>query len=129
MLNSVELMGRLVAVPELRRINSGDAVCSFTLAVDRDYKKDKNTDFVSCIAWRTNAEYLCRYGDKGRVVVVHGRLGSREWTDKEGKKHLSWEVTANNLYFGDFVKKSDKVDELADKFDEIAENDDEELPF
>lgn len=126
MLNRIEIMGRLTAAPELRRINTGEAVCSFTLACERDFKKDKDVDFVMCVAWKNNAEYLCRYGEKGRVVIVEGRLLSRDWTDKEGKKRLSWEVSVTNLYFGDHTKT--KINELADKFDEIADSE-EELPF
>ena len=89
MLNKVFIMGRLARDPELRRTQSGTAVASFTLAVDRDFK-DKSTgergvDWINCVAWRQSAEFVSRYFTKGRMAVVEGRLQVSEWTDKDGK--------------------------------------------
>ena len=106
MLNHIVLMGRLVRDPELRRTQSGIAVTSFRIAVDRDYQSkdgggDKQADFIDIVAWRSTAEFVSRYFAKGRMVVVSGRLQMRDWTDKDGNKRTSAEVVADNVYFGD----------------------------
>ncbi len=108
MLNKIFLMGRLTRDPELRRTQTGTAVASFTLAVDRDFK-DKNsgeraTDFINVVAWRQTGEFVSRYFTKGRMAVVEGRLQMRDWTDKDGNKRTTAEVVADNVYFGDSKK-------------------------
>ena len=104
-LNHIVIMGRMTRDPELRRTNSGNAVASFCIAVDRDYGgKDggeKETDFIDCVAFRQTGEFVSKYFTKGRMIVVNGRLQIRNWTDNEGKKRRSAEVIAENCYFGD----------------------------
>lgn len=109
MLNHITLMGRLTRDPELRY--AGEIpVCSFTLACDRDFKSNgqTETDFIDIVAWRNTATFVNQYFTKGRMAVVSGRLQIREWTDKEGGKRRSAEVVAENVYFGD-SKKSDNT--------------------
>ena len=105
MLNHITIMGRLVKDPELRRTQSGVAVCSFTVAVDRDFQSreaaEKQTDFIDVVAWRQTAEFVSKYFTKGRMIVVDGSLQSRKWQDKTGQNRVSCEVLANNIYFGD----------------------------
>ena len=105
MLNRIALMGRLTQNPELRHTQSGTAVASFTLAVDRDFKDkqsgEKATDFIPVVAWRQTGEFVSRYFTKGRMAVVEGRLQMRDWTDKDGNKRRAAEVVADNVYFGD----------------------------
>lgn len=104
MLNKIFIMGRLTRDPELRRTQSGTAVASFALAVDRDYKNadgTKETDFIDCVAWRNSAEFVSKYFSKGRMAVVEGRLQMRDWTDKDGNKRRNAEVVVENIYFGD----------------------------
>ena len=104
MLNKIILMGRLTRDPELRRTQSGTAVTSFSLAVDRDFKSqggDKETDFIDIVAWRNTAEFVSKYFTQGRMAVVEGRLQIRDWTDRDGGKRRSAEVIAENVYFGD----------------------------
>jgi len=103
-LNKIIIMGRLTRDPELRRTQSGTAVTSFSLAVDRDFKSqsgEKETDFIDVVAWRNTAEFVSKYFTKGRMAVVEGRLQLRDWTDNNGAKHRSAEVVADNVYFGD----------------------------
>lgn len=111
MLNHIILMGRLTANPELRRTGTGTAVASFSLAVERDFKKDDNgdkeTDFVDCVAWRGTGEFVSKYFTKGRMAVVSGRLQIRTWTDKDGNKRRSAEVVVENIYFGDSKRDRD----------------------
>ena len=105
MLNHIVLMGRLTRDPELRRTQSGLAVTSFTLAVDRDFASkdsgEKATDFIDIVAWRSTAEFVSKYFTKGKQVVVSGRLQIRDWTDKDNNKRRTAEVVADNVYFAD----------------------------
>lgn len=110
MLNLIVLHGRLVRDPELRRTQSGTAVCSFTLAVDRDVKdKDGNkiTDFIDHVAWRSAAEHICKHFRKGSAAITEGRLELRDWTDKDGIKRRAAEVKVENIYFGESKRAQD----------------------
>ena len=110
MLNKVIIMGRLVKDPELRRTQSGTAVTSFRIAVDRDFKGQdgsKQADFFDVVAWRATAEFVSKYFTKGRMAVVEGRLQIRDWTDKDGNKRRSAEVVADQVYFGDSKRDGD----------------------
>lgn len=107
MLNKIIVMGRLTRDPELRRTQSGTAVTSFSVAVDRDFKNqagEKETDFIDVVAWRNTAEFVSRYFTKGRMAVVEGRLQICDWTDRDGGKRRSAEIVADNVYFGDSKK-------------------------
>ena len=109
MLNKIFIMGRLTRDPELRRTQSGTAVTSFSLAVDRDFKSqsgEKETDFIDGVAWRSTAEFVAKYFTKGRMAIVEGRLQIRPWTDKDGNNRRSAEVVADNIYFGDSKRDS-----------------------
>ena len=131
MLNRIIIMGRLVRDPELRRTQSGNAVTSFTLAVDRDFKADggeRETDFINCVAWRNTAEFVDKYFTKGRMAVVSGRLQNRSWTDKEGNKRKATEIVAESVYFGD--SKREELQSYAAPQESFAElPDDGEIPF
>ena len=136
MLNQIVLMGRLTRDPELRRTQSGTAVTSFTLAVDRDYGKgeEKQTDFIDIVAWRNTAEFASKYFAKGRVAVVLGSLRMRDWTDKDGNKRRAAEVIADTIYFGDSKRDGtapvsvDGPDAPPQDFAELTD-DDGDLPF
>lgn len=86
MLNKIFLQGRLVADPELRHTQQGTPVASFRLAVDRDFKSqstgERGADFINIVAWRSTAEFVSRYFNKGRMALVEGRLQMREYTDR-----------------------------------------------
>lgn len=129
MMNLVQLHGRLTADPELRRTQSGKSVCSFTVAVDRE-TKEKETDFVSCVAWNATAEAITRYLSKGRQIIVYGRLQSRKWEDKQGNKRTEWAVVLNGFDFCDSIQHTDTAFPQQSKpvqFEEIEEEPD--LPF
>ena len=136
MLNTIALMGRLTRDPELRRTQSGTAVTSFTLAVDRDFKSadgTKETDFIDVVAWKGTAEMAAKYLSKGRMAVVKGRLQLRDWTDKEGNKRRSAEVMAESVFFADSRKDPDAQGTFPrtdghSQFVEMDE-DDSDLPF
>lgn len=140
MLNRITLQGRFCKDPELRHTQSGTAVASFSLAVDRDFKDkttgEKATDFIDIVAWRNTAEFVSRYFSKGRMAVVEGRLQSRRYTDKDGNIRTAYEVVASSVYFGDSKKDADPLDKLADDAAPVSEpsfedmeDDPEGLPF
>ena len=108
MLNHITIMGRLTRDPEMRSTQSGVAVASFTLAVDRDFSGrdggEKQTDFIDCTAWRHTAEFVSKYFSKGRMAVVSGRLQIDNYTDNDGNKRKAAKVIADNIYFGDSKK-------------------------
>lgn len=113
MLNRIILMGRLTHDPELRKTQSGVSVCSFSIAVDRDYKAqngEKETDFIDIVTWRATADFVSKFFTKGRMAVVEGRLQNRDWVDKDKNKRRSAEVIADNVYFGDSKPKDGSGD-------------------
>lgn len=97
-MNKCLLTGRLTADIEIRQTQSGLAVTSFTLAVKRPREKD-TTDFITCVAWRQQAEFLGRYFKKGDPVEVVGTLTSRAYEDKNGNKRTAFEVVCDEVNF------------------------------
>ena len=108
-MNVAVVMGRLVADPELRHTPSDVAVTSFTLAVDRSYVKsgtERQADFIDVVAWRSTADFVCKYFRKGQMMAVHGSIQTRTCTDKDGNKRKATEIVANDVNFAD-SKRSD----------------------
>lgn len=97
-LNHNVIMGRLVRDPELRRINTGKAVVSFTVACDKP-GKDNGADFIPCVAWEKTGEFINQYFLKGSPIAVEGRLTSRQYETKEGKKQTVLEVVVSQAHF------------------------------
>ena len=130
MLNQIVIMGRLGKDPELRRTQSGVAVATFNVAVDRDFKDkatgQRATDWITCVAWRSTAEFVEKYFAKGSQVLVAGRLQMRDWTDKDGNKRISAEVQAENVYFAG-AKTEGGQRELPEF--EVMDDDDTDTPF
>jgi single-strand DNA-binding protein len=108
-MNKAILMGRLTKDPELRYTqNNNTAVCTFTLAVDRDYTpegQEKQADFLPIIIWQKSGEAAARLLEKGRKIGVVGRIQTRTWDDTEGNKHYATEIVVENWYFADDKKK------------------------
>lgn len=111
MLNRAILMGRLVADPELRQTPNGISVVSFTIAIDRNYSKDRErqADFVDIVAWRHTAEFVSRYFFKGKMIIVEGSIQTRLYEDKNGNKRKAVEVVADNVQFGESKNASSNV--------------------
>ena len=130
MLNVVAIMGRLTADPEMKTTPNGVSVTSFTLAVDRDFKKDgeKETDFIECVAWKNTAEFVDKFFSKGKMAVVSGRLQIRSWTDKDGNKRKTAEVVADNVYFGEAKTTASADGPQTNGFDMLS-GDDSGLPW
>jgi len=102
MLNRVVLIGRLTKDPELRYTQSGVAVASFTLAVNRNFKNaqgQQEADFIDIVVWRGQAENCANYLSKGRLVAVEGRLQIRTYETAEGQKRKVAEIVAESVQF------------------------------
>lgn len=103
MLNSISVAGRLTRDPQLRYTQSQTAVCSFSVAVERDFAgqgQQRETDFFDCVAWRQGGEFVSKYFHKGDMIIVTGRMQARDWTDNQGNKRRSWEIQVDHSYFG-----------------------------
>ena len=101
-MNKVILMGRLTADPELKHTQSGTAVTSFTVAVERKFKDsdgNKVTDFINCVAWRRTAEFISKWFTKGRMIAVVGHIQTRSYTDRDGKSRIAVEVYVDECNF------------------------------
>lgn len=125
-MNKVLLSGRLVKDPELKSTLSNIPVATFTVAVDRR-TKDKQTDFIDCVAWEKTAEFISRYFTKGKPIEVEGRLQRRKYTDREGATHYVDEVVVSDAGFGQTSRTEPAAPEAPahDDFEEI----DDDLPF
>ncbi|AKF93723.1 single-stranded DNA-binding protein [Brevibacillus laterosporus] len=102
MLNRVILIGNLTKDPELRYTPNGVAVTTFTLAINRPYSGaggERETDFINIVAWRQLADLCANYLRKGRKAAVEGRLQTRSYDNKEGKRVYVTEVVADNVQF------------------------------
>ena len=102
-LNIVILMGNLCADPELKQTPSGVSVCTFRLGVARKYKDADGksvSDFITVVAWRQTAEFVCRYFKKGASMVVEGSINTRDYTDQQGNRRTVYEVAADQVHFG-----------------------------
>lgn len=103
MLNSISIAGRLSKDPELRTTQSGVSVASFTVAVERDFAaqgQQREVDWFDCVAWRQGGEFVSKYFHKGDMIIVTGRMQSRDWTDNNGNKRRNWEIQVDHSYFG-----------------------------
>ena len=148
--NKVILGGRITADPELKQTQSGVAVCSFSVAVNRRYQKDaesQQTDFINVVAWRQQAEFVTRYFRKGSSICVVGTIQTRSWTDNQGQKRYATDVVADEINFVDskgegssnqggfgssyapesYAPSFASQNQEAPKFEEMSNDDD--LPF
>lgn len=100
-MNRVVLMGRLTKDPELRYTPQGTAVVRFTIAVNRRFAKEgqQQADFISCVAWRQTAEFICKYFRKGSMIAVVGSIQTRSWDGQDGKRQYATEVLVDEVYF------------------------------
>lgn len=102
MLNVVAIVGRLARDPEMRQTTTGKNVASFRIACDRG-RKDANgqsqADWFDVVAWGRTAEFVCKYFQKGSLIVIDGRLQSRKYQDKDGNNRTAIEIVANNINF------------------------------
>ncbi len=108
-MNVTVITGRLTDNITLRKTQSGKAVTSFTVAVNRRYDKDK-TDFINCVAWGKTAEFMSNYLSKGLLIAVHGEIQTRNYDDVDGKRVYVTEVIANNVEALEWKKEEQSQD-------------------
>lgn len=123
-MNKAILMGRLTKDPELKKTNSGLSYVQFNLAVNRNYTNksgEKQADFISCIAWRTQADNLAKYIKKGGLIGIEGEIQTRTYDDKNGIRKYITEVVCNSIEF--LESKSQQSKTSYDPFEEIAKGD------
>lgn len=126
-MNNVSLVGNLARDPEVRYSASGMAVAKFTVAVGRN-DKDKNTDFISCIAFGKTAEFIEKYFSKGSSIGLTGRIQTGSYENNEGKKVYTTDVVADRVEFvGSKGEKVEKKEEAYEGFTQL--DNDEALPF
>ena len=100
-MNTVQIIGRLTADPELRHTQSGTACTRFNMAVDRRVKQgeEKQADFITIVAWQQRAEFICKYFSKGQKIALTGSIRTGSYTDRDGNKRNAFEVWAENVEF------------------------------
>ena len=139
-MNIAILIGRMTASPELKTTPNGVSVTSFSIAVDRGYGENKNTDFINIVGWKQTAEFICKYFTKGSRIAIEGSIQTRKYQDKDGNNRTVFEVVANNVHFVDTKSakpsvdvnpESDPLTSFADHnsdFVDVSDGDDD-LPF
>ena len=101
-MNRVIMMGRIVNDLELKTTPQGTNVCSFRIAVDRNFQKkgeERKSDFFNVVAWRGTAEFITRWFSKGRMIMIEGEMQTRQYTDKNGNPATWYEIITDNAYF------------------------------
>ena len=109
MLNQIMIQGRLAKDPELRYTRNQTPVATFSVAVQRDYDRDK-ADFINVAAWRQTAEFVDKYLRKGQMVIISGSLQMRDYEDRDGKRRTVAEVVADHVYFCESKRDRDNDD-------------------
>jgi single-strand DNA-binding protein len=137
-MNTVSIIGRLTAKPELKQTQNGKDVCGFSVAVDRRFKDaDGNaiTDFIDCVAWNNQAVFLCKWFDKGIRVGITGELQTRRW-EKDGQAHKVTEILVNTIEFADGKREANAIQSTPTQAPAENTNDDftpvdvdDDLPF
>ena len=114
--NKVIIGGRLTADPELKQTQSGIAVVTFSIAVNRRFSgKDatREADFFNVTAWRSSAELVAKYFRKGSSICVVGNLQNRTWTDQQGQKRYATDIVADEIMFVDSRSEGPNADAQA----------------
>lgn len=120
-----------MADPELRETTNGISVCSFRIAVDRNYSKEqeKQTNFINIVAWRGTADFVSKYFSKGKMIIVEGAIQTRNYQDKDGQNRTAVEVNASNVMFGESKRQEESPDPAQERGADTGEMDSEDLPF
>ena len=109
-MNKVFLIGILTRNPELRYTGSNTPVATFSLAVNRRFVRqgeERQADFINVVAWDKTGEFCSKYFKKGQQVGVVGRIQTRNYDDKDGKKVYVTEVIAEEAYFADSKREAE----------------------
>ena len=129
-MNKVILIGRLTKDPELRyAAGSGTAVCRFTVAINRQFKKDE-TDFINCVAFGKTGETIAQYITKGRQIAITGSIRTDSYDAKDGTKRYTTDVIVETFEFVESKKKeTNEFDKQANNFPDPFTKEHEEPVF
>ena len=130
-MNKAILIGRIVKDLELRTTPNNRNLCQFTIAVNRPYTNEdgeRKADFINCVVWDKLAENLAKYQKKGNQIAVEGRIQTRNYDDKDGKKVYATEVLVNNISFLD-TKKNDSNFNNLEEPSVVVEKEEETDPY
>lgn len=111
MINNIVLVGRMVRDAELKYTPNNQAVATFTLAVNRNFKSqngDRETDFINCVIWRQQAENLANWAKKGALIGITGRIRTRNYENQQGQRVYVTEVVAESFRLLEFNKQNDQ---------------------
>lgn len=111
MLNNVSLVGRMTRDAELRYTPSNQAVATFSLAVNRNFKSqngEREVDFINCVIWRQQAENLANWAKKGALIGITGRIQTRNYENNQGQRVYVTEVVADNFQLLEFNKQNNQ---------------------
>lgn len=125
MMNSVQLIGRLTKDIDLRYTQSGTAVGSFNLAVERNFKNadgERETDFIRCQIWRKAAENFAKFTKKGSLVGLEGKLQTRNYENNQGQRVYVTEVVIENFSLLE-SKKDSQNNQMANEYNSQNETD------
>ena len=127
MYNKAILIGRLTADPEMRTTPQGVPVSTFRIAVDRPFMNggERKADFLTIVCWRQQAEFVCKYFQKGRAIGVDGSIQTRNYTDKDGNKRTAFEIVADRVFF---VESKSAVSS-GGTCEDVQAIEDDDLPF
>ena len=131
-MNSVNVIGRVTKDIELRYLPANNtAVCSFSIAVNDGFGDKQKTYFFNCQAWQKTAENIVKFFSKGDLIGLSGKLATRDWTDKESKKHTVTEIVVYDFTFCNGRKEGAHTHQPQTQSDIGFElmKDDDELPF
>ena len=110
MINRVVLVGRITKTPDLRKTQSGTSVVSFTIACNRRVpSQGQDADFINCVAWNKTADFMAQYVKKGALLGLEGRIQTRSYDDKDGKRVYITEVVADSVQFLESKKQAESV--------------------
>ena len=123
-LNRIIAIGRLTKKPELRTTPQGNAVSTFTIAVDRNFGENRETDFIPVVVWKGLAESCAKHLDKGKLVGVDGRLQIRTYEDSKGEKRTVAEIVAADVQF---LSPKNEAPRYEEPLEEMSPMD--EIPF
>ena len=138
-MNKIIIIGRATKDIEQKQTTSGTAVATFSVAVKRTFKSngEQESDFFDCVAYSKTAELISKYVKKGDMIGIEGRLQTRNYTNKEGKKVYVTEIIAENVEFLQSKKQEEQTTPTfaetdpfkSANFEEVAPDDEFGLPF
>nr|DAX64626.1 MAG TPA: Single strand binding protein [Caudoviricetes sp.] len=143
MLNNVVLVGRMTKDAELRYTPQNQAIATFTLAVNRNFKNangEREADFINCVIWRQQAENLANWAKKGVLIGITGRIQTRSYENQQGQRVYVTEVIADNFQLLESRNQSqDKTQASSNEVPDFSRNNnlngnpmdisDDDLPF